>query len=66
MNHVAFMYKAKLALYENVIFLYKAPTISIQSVRPRTFYTERNSKLKTLLTGLFHICCVATLQVGHS
>ena len=44
------MYKAKLASHENVILMWEVPSISIQSMRLATLYTEHDSKLKTLLT----------------
>ena len=39
------MCEAKLVLYENVIFMYEEPTISIQSVRLSTQNMTLNSKL---------------------
>ena len=47
-NQRAFMYKATLSwknLYENVISMYKAPSISLWSVKLRTLQTKHNSEL---------------------
>ena len=46
------MYQATLASYKIVIFMYKAPLMSIWSVRLGTLYTEHDSKLIDILLQL--------------